>query len=398
MDGYTPMIPGVSINTSLFINTNNPTHFTHPHHMEHNKPLAAAILIQTIYAAMFLLSKAAFDGGMNNFIFTFYRQAFATISLSPITFFFKWKTAPPLTFFTFCKIFLLSFVGIAVSLNLYGIALVYTSATLAAATTNCLPVITFFVALLLRLEVLRLKSIAGIAKLAGIVLCVGGVGVLAFYKGPQLKWFNNHHLFSAHNAATHAHSATASSTSSWLKGCFLMLSSNTLWGIWIVLQTFVLKSYPSKLVLTNLQCLLSSFQTFAIAIAMERDPKEWKLGWDVRLLSVAYCGVVVTAVTYCLQAWIIEKKGPVFLAMSTPFSLVITTVCSAILLGDNITLGSGLGGILLVGGLYFVLWGKSKEQKISEGLKEGGKECSMQQHKENTKLGDENSASPIENV
>ena len=59
---------------------------------------------------------------------------------------------------------------------------------------------------------------------------------------------------------------------------------------------------------------------------------------------------------------------------------------------------SGLGGILLVGGLYFVLWGKSKEQKISEGLKEGGKECSMQQHKENTKLGDENSASPIENV
>ena len=130
------MIPGVSINTSLFINKNNPTHFTHPHHMEHNKPLAAAILIQTIYAAMFLLSKAAFDGGMNNFIFTFYRQAFATISLSPITFFFKWysfffffsffsslnnlifffclflrKTAPPLTFFTFCKIFLLSFFG-----------------------------------------------------------------------------------------------------------------------------------------------------------------------------------------------------------------------------------------------------------------------------------------------
>lgn len=81
-------------------------------------------------------------------------------------------------------------------------------------------------------------------------------------------------------------------------------------------------------------------------------------------------GVVVTAVTYCLQAWIIEKKGPVFLAMSTPFSLVITTVCSAILLGDSITLGRyyylftlltvGLGGyIFYLGWIEFL-----KKRKI----------------------------------
>lgn len=35
---------------------------------------------------------------------------------------------------------------------------------------------------------------------------------------------------------------------------------------------------------------------------------------------------------------------------------------------------STLGGMLLVGGLYFVLWGKNKEQTISETLKEGTKE------------------------
>ena len=40
--------------------------------------------------------------------------------------------------------------SITVSLDVYGIGLIYTSATLAAATTNCLPVITFFLALLLR--------------------------------------------------------------------------------------------------------------------------------------------------------------------------------------------------------------------------------------------------------
>lgn len=55
------------------------------------------------------------------------------------------------------------------------------------------------------------------------------------------------------------------------------------------LQALVMKSYPSKLLFTNLQCLLSAIQSFAIAIAVERDPREWMLGWNVRLLAVAYC-------------------------------------------------------------------------------------------------------------
>lgn len=48
---------------------------------------------------------------------------------------------------------------------------------------------------------------------------------------------------------------------------------------------------------------------------------------------------MVTGVTFYLQAWIIEKKGPVFLAMSTPVTLVFTMFFSAILLCEIITLG-----------------------------------------------------------
>lgn len=54
-----------------------------------------------------------------------------------------------------------------------------------------------------------------------------------------------------------------------------------------------MKSYPSKLLLTALQCLLSTFQSFAIAIALERNPSEWELGWNVRLLAVAYCVMIL---------------------------------------------------------------------------------------------------------
>ena len=55
------------------------------------------------------------------------------------------------------------------------------------------------------------------------------------------------------------------------------------------MQAPVMKSYPPKLLFTTLQCFFSSIQSFAIAIAFERDPYQWKLGWNVRLLAVAYC-------------------------------------------------------------------------------------------------------------
>jgi len=336
------------------------------------------ILIQAIYCGMFLLSKAALDGGMNNFVFVFYRQAAATIFLAPLAVFFERKKALPLSLVTFCKIFLLSLFGIVLSLDIYGIAIVYTSATLAAAITNCLPVITFFLAVLLRMEVLELRTIAGVAKLAGILFCIAGAATLAFYKGPHLKFLGQHHLFG--HPKLEDHLVHLPSNKAWIKGCFLFLISSTFWGLWLVLQAPVMKSYPPKLLFTTLQCFLSSIQSFAIAIAFERDPYQWKLGWNVRLLAVAYCGIVVTGLTYYLQAWVIEKKGPVFLAMSTPLALIMTMFSSAILLGEIISLGSLLGGLLLVGGLYSVLWGKSREQKVNGGssltVEEGDKESS----------------------
>ncbi|XP_038994521.1 WAT1-related protein At5g64700-like isoform X2 [Hibiscus syriacus] len=306
--------------------------------MEKKKPYLAVILVQGIYAGMFLVSKAAFNGGMNNFVFVFYRQAAATLLLVPLAFFFEWKTAPPLSCRTFCKIFMLSLIGITLSLDINGVALVYTSATLGAATTNCLPLITFFIAVLLRMEALRLKTTAGMSKLVGILICLAGALTLAFYKGPHFKLFCIHHLMEDRRSRT-LPSPTSSVGETWIKGCLLMLLSNIFWGLWLVLQGLVLRSYPSKLLFTALQCLLSTFQSFAIAIGVERDPYQWRLGWNLRLLAVAYCGIVVTGVTYYLQAWVIEQKGPVFLAMSTPLNLIFTVLCSAILLCQIITAG-----------------------------------------------------------
>ncbi|KAI6699768.1 hypothetical protein NL676_014092 [Syzygium grande] len=215
------------------------------------------------------------------------------------------------------------------------------------------------------MEMLRLRTTPWLAKLAGVIVSLGGAATLAFYKGPHIKLWCHHILLHGHhniNRPSHPSSGMI-----WVKGCFLMLSSNFCWSLWLVLQGRIIKSYPSKLMLTTLQCFMSSIQSLVIAIPLVRDPTQWKLDWNIRLLAVAYCGMVVTGLTYYLQAWVIEKRGPVFLAMSSPLALIITILFSAFVLCEKLTFGSILGGVLLVGGLYSVLWGKSREQTLDQG-------------------------------
>lgn len=50
-------------------------------------------------------------------------------------------------------------------------------------------------------------------------------------------------------------------------------------------------------------------------------------------------GMVVTAITYWLQVWVIEKKGPVFISMFTPVALIITAVFSAFLWKETLYWG-----------------------------------------------------------
>lgn len=127
--------------------------------MEEKKTTLLAVLaIQCIYTGMFLLSKAAFDVGMNTYVFVFYRQAFATVFFVPIAFFIERKTAPPLSLMICIKIFILSLVGITLSLDIYNVGLQHTSASLAAATSNTIPVITFFLCITIKNGTSKIKG------------------------------------------------------------------------------------------------------------------------------------------------------------------------------------------------------------------------------------------------
>jgi drug/metabolite transporter (DMT)-like permease len=47
--------------------------------MEAKKPYLIALITQLIYTGMFVVTKAAFNHGINTFVFIFYRQAAASI-------------------------------------------------------------------------------------------------------------------------------------------------------------------------------------------------------------------------------------------------------------------------------------------------------------------------------
>ncbi|XP_044476007.1 WAT1-related protein At1g43650 [Mangifera indica] len=323
---------------------------------ENHKTYIAMLLVQFVYAGMALFSKAAVAQGMNPFVFVVYRQAFASFALAPFAFFLESKKTSPLSYYLLCKIFLISLFGMTLSLNLYFVAIKYTTATFAAASTNAIPAITFVLAGLLRMESISIRQIYGIAKVLGSIVSVSGALVFAFVKGPSLpfmKW----------NPNGSDSSAKDWSSGEGIKGALIMISANTVWSLWLVLQGPIIKQYPAKIRLTTLQCFFSCIQSAFWAVAAERNPSAWKLEWNINLLSVVYCGVVVNGITYWLQVWAIEKKGPVFTALFTPFALIITAIFSAFFWKETLYWGRVGGAVLLVVGLYSVLWGKSKDGK-----------------------------------
>ncbi|KAH6835232.1 hypothetical protein C2S53_003421 [Perilla frutescens var. hirtella] len=325
--------------------------------LEKNKPFMAMILVQFAYAGMSLFSKAAISKGMNPFIFVAYRQAFATLALLPFAFFLERKRADPLSYSLLWKIFLVSLFGITVSMNIYTYAINYVSATFASASNNSVPALTFVIAVSLRIESFSIRDLSGILKFVGCVVSFSGAMVFAFVKGPEINILNlSGEKHDMRNLTTHFNTKEK-----WIQGCLLMLLANIIWTSWLVMQAPLVKQYPAKFRLIMLQCLFSCIQSTIWGFAMERDISSWKLTWDFNLFSVAYCGVVVTGLSYWLFLWAVESKGPLFTAAFTPLQLIFTAFFSAFLWKEMLNVGSICGGMLLAAGLYCVLLGKKKE-------------------------------------
>nr|AAW78917.1 nodulin-like protein [Triticum aestivum] len=305
------------------------------------KPYVVAVAIQVINTGTFVVSKAAFDSGMNTYIFVFYRLAAATAVLLPIAVIdcacrrSRSTTSTPahtMSCRLIFKLFIYALLGNTFTLNVYHASLKQTSPTVASAATNSMPVVTFLLALVLRMETIKFQRPSGLGKLAGVALCLAGVLVIAFYAGPSIRPLAHHPVF--------AQKTQNVGNGVWIRGTFLLILSCTTWSLWITLQQVpLLKEYPNKLMATALQCMFGALQSFVVAVVVERDFTKWKLGLDIGLLAVLYSAFLGTGALMYLQAWCAEMSGPVFVVMWSPLAFVFTIFSSSFFLGEVVHLG-----------------------------------------------------------
>ncbi|RWW03666.1 hypothetical protein GW17_00033153 [Ensete ventricosum] len=125
-----------------------------------------------------------------------------------------------------------------------------------------------------------------------------------------------------------------------------------------------------------------------------------------KVVGTVASGLVASGISFSLQIWCIDRGGPLFVAVFQPAQTVVVAIMAAVILGDQLYTGGYdyinfikhisqsqfsphnaqstkpfghclsfffsriIGSILIVFGLYFVLWGKSEEKKATEQVME----------------------------
>ncbi|RDX62560.1 WAT1-related protein, partial [Mucuna pruriens] len=293
-------------------------------------PLLIMIGLQVHYAALAIFTRAALLEGLSTTVFVVYRQGIATLALAPMFFSSKRVTA---------------------NQNAYFRGLYYSSSTAATAMSNLIPALTFVIAAIAGFEKIDLRSLRSIAKILGTVCCVSGALTMALVKGQKL-------LHTEFLPSIHLTSSTGGDD--WLLGCLLLLASSVFWSCWMILQVPIASCCPDHLLSTFWMCLFSTVQSAIFALLSEPDLKAWILPSTLQISCTLYAGIGI-AVSFFIQSWCISERGPLYCAMFNPLATVITALISATFLEEELYVGSLVGAIGVIGGLYIVLWGKAKE-------------------------------------
>ncbi|XWS66032.1 hypothetical protein CRYUN_Cryun05aG0165300 [Craigia yunnanensis] len=325
-------------------------------------PYMAMVFMRFGSAGLPIVAKYALNKGMSQHVLVVYRFAIATLVLAPFAIVFDRKVRPKMTLSVFVQIVLLGLLEPAIDQNLYYTGMKYTTATVATALCNVLPAFVFLLAWVCRLEKVNMRKLHCQAKILGTIGTVGGAMIMTMVNGPMLPlpWtkVNNQHQ-STNIAATTKEDP--------LKGAVMILVGCVCWACFVILQAITLKSYPAELSLTTLICLMGTIESGIIALVMEKgNAAAWSIHWDSKLLAAVYSGIICSGVAYYIGAMVIQAKGPVFFAAFNPLTMVIVAIMSSFIFSEIMYLGRVIGAIVIVLGLYLVLWGKGKDQLSSD--------------------------------
>ncbi|KAK4267478.1 hypothetical protein QN277_024254 [Acacia crassicarpa] len=325
--------------------------------MEELKPALMMIIVQVGYAGVSILYKVVSnDRGISLTILIAYRFIFASLFMVPLAFFVERKSKPKITGKVLLQAFICGLFGATLQENLFVRAVSLAGATYSTAMFNLVPGATFVLALCFGLEKLNLGRASGKAKVAGTVMGIGGAMILTFYKSIEI------HLWSTHlNIIKHMAPHKGSSNHIW--GIALATGTCLSYSLWLIIQAKMSEKFPRAYTSAALMAVMAAIQSVIFSLLMERDWSRWKLDWNTFLLTAIYTSIMASGVAWILITFCVRQKGPLYTSMFNPLSLVLVAIISCFLLDEKLHLGSLIGSILIIMGLYTFLWAKSKELK-----------------------------------
>ncbi|KAK8711056.1 hypothetical protein V6N13_146358 [Hibiscus sabdariffa] len=309
-----------------------------------------------------ILFKAACFKGLSSYTFIAYSFVLSTFVFTLLLFLRK-TVFPPLKFPLISRLCLLAVTGYAGLMCSYkGIDLA--SPTLASAINNLTPAFTFVLAVSFRMEKVELRRAASQAKIIGTITSISGALLMAFYKGPTVipssPWTSP--------SVLQLQRPLESSQSNWIIGGILLATAHLLYSCWYIIMAQIMTIYPEEIVVTCIYSLSVSLLAIPVSFITQPQLSSWRLTDSISVVAVLYTGLFGFSFSTCAHIWGIRLKGPVFVAIFRPTSIVIAAVMSAMFLGEALYLGSVIGAVIITGGLYAVLWGKAKEAEEYGGL------------------------------
>ncbi|KAI3914365.1 hypothetical protein MKW98_014972 [Papaver atlanticum] len=325
-------------------------------------PCFLMVLLQVVDGGNNVFCKLALNSGMSPSVMVAYGQIFATIILAPFAFFFERKSMATITKYVAVQMFLCSFFGATLSHVLYYAGLEHTTPTIACALLNLSPAITFILAIPFRMETITIKTNQGIAKLIGTIICVGGAMVMSFYKGSLIN-LGTSNLHWRYAVKVLGNRSAADESNSFV-GLTLVFLGVTSWS-------FFPPIYNDYHVW--IMCGLASIQCLFIGVLLEGYSVEaWSLTSPIRVGACLYSAAFSSALQFVVISWCISQRGLLYVSMFNPLALIVVAALGWVIMDEKLYLGSAVGAVLTVIGLYGVLWGKHQEVKNLITVKSSG--------------------------
>jgi len=189
------------------------------------------------------------------------------------------------------------------------------------------------------------------------IVAITGAFVMTLYRGPPVLKLTS--------PSISPHNLLLSQESNWVIGGLFLAITCICSAAWNIFQTATVKEFPDQTTVVFFFCLFGTIQCAIFSLIVERNSSAWALHTSIEIIAIVFAAIFGSVFRVSIITWCLRKKGPLYVAMFKPLSMVIAVVMGILFLGDILHLGSVIGAIIIALGFYTVMWGQSQEKNTN---------------------------------